>query len=273
MKTTIFFSICRYVPSLLRGEKVNVGFAYHLPSEGLLGFYDSKNMKRIRNFDDEVEADMIHAVFESLKYDFSSDYLDGVEEYEDKKLFSNSLLKSKIKNYVNQIQFSDVSVYETCDNLDKAIEDIADMYLYFDKPKSQRMNHQRVQALARKIIKSSAYKDDLINSSSKDVFFDPPYDFKVSLNGQMNYIKGFSFEYKQANRFYKEFKSYLFDLEHEITNSDIDISNFKIVINNTEFEEEHEKVIQEYLPEELDIITLEKFGEYINSSNYGLFNQ
>lgn len=264
MKMTIFFSICRYVPSLLRGEKLNIGFAYHIPSTGQLGFFASKNIKRILSFDDEIDIEVVNAIYESLNYDFSAENLDNYNDFQVLGLKDTSLLENKIYNYVNQIQFSEISVHEDEETIDKTLLDLADMYLYYDKPKDKRMNHQRVQSLARKIVNDSIYKESLSKTINNDEFLDNPYDFKIERNGRIEYIKGFSFDYLQPNRFFKEMKSYLYDLEKKIAVGDIRATDIKVVINNTDLEKEHEQVIQKYLPKDLELFTLAKFSEYLN---------
>lgn len=273
MKNTVFFAICKYVPSLLRGEKLNIGFAYHIPNNGEIGFFSSKNTRRIISFDDEIDAEIINYLFESLKYDFSSETFENYDNYDDKKLKNPDLLHSKIANYVNQIQFDDVSVYESNDSIQSILNDISDMHLYYDKSKAERITSDRVISLARKMVKSSIYKDTLEKSEHKDVFYAPPFDFKIIMDGQTKYIKGFSFDYKQTSRFFKEIKSYLFDLNNEISKGRINLKDIKIVINNTEFDNDHEKIIKEYLPDGLDLITLEKFGNIIaKDHNYYYVN-
>lgn len=271
MKKTIFFAICRYVPSLLRGESLNIGFVYHIPTLENLGFYESKNIKRLRSFDDELDSDTINMIFESLKYDFNSSpdiYLNDDLEL---PLTDSNLLKHKLYNYVNQIQFGEISVmefdYVNQESVNNTLQDIADIYLYFDKPKSKRMSHERVKALARKIVKASDYADTLSNATNDNaVFYTQPYDFKIRLNDKPLYIKGFSFDYSQYKSFYKEMKSYLYDLNHAVYENGLEIDEVKIVINNTNLEKEHEKVITEILPDELEYYTLERFSSFLTEN-------
>jgi len=270
MSELIYFSICRYVPSVLRGEKVNIGFAYHIPSLCKIGFKKTKNTKRIKSFDDELELDMIHAIFESLKYDFGEGSLMDIEEFEDIDLSYEGLLNNRIKSYVNQIQFSEVKVFNADVNVDESLKEIADLFLYFDKKKSERIDQKKVMTLATKIVSSSRYKNS-INRSNKNnkikEFYEVPYDFSFDINGQKKYIKALSFDYKQVNRFYKEIKAYLYDLEYAVKNDNIDLENIQIVINDTDFEKEFEKVISEKLPRNLELKTLEEFSSILNAED------
>lgn len=263
MKNTIFFAVCRYVPSLLRGETLNIGFVYHVPTLEKLGFYESRNTRRLRSFDDELDIDTINMIFESLRYDFN----DSPDIYENGDLemnLSNHLvLKHKLYNYVNQVQFGEISVMEFEDTLNSVLTDIADMYLYYDKPKNSRINHERVKSLAKKIIKASDLNSTLTLVSNEDPFYNKPYDFKIWIDDKPIYVKGFSFDYLQQSRFYKEIKSYLYDLQHAIKSEGLNVSEVKIVINNTTLEKEHEKVIQNILPENLEYLTLEKFSSFV----------
>lgn len=273
MTNIIYFVICRYVPSVLRGEKVNIGFVYHVPSLEQMDFIASKNIRRLKSFDDELEVDVINAIFESLKFEFGSDSLEQYE-YEDEALdLSNPyLLNDKTSGYVNQIQFSEVNVFESQETLEKAIKDITDMILYFDKKKNERINQDRVRALAAKIVNSSSYKDTLTRFQRTNEFFGLPYDFKFNLNGKDKFIKAFSFEYKQTSAFFKEIKAYLYDLEHFVKEGLVSFSDVKIVINNTDLEAEHERIITRQLPKDLELITLEKFSSLIRHNEDSFLN-
>lgn len=270
MTNIIYFSVCRYVPSILRGEYVNIGLAYHIPSEKRLNFIASKNIRRIKSFDDEIEVDVINAIFESLKYEFGSITLEKYDEYEDIDLSNPNLLTEKTSGYVNQIQFSEVKVYESQDDTEKAIKDLTDMFLYYDKKKSERINQDRVRALAVKIINSSSYKSSLERVERKEGFFEHPYDIKFNINGHEKYIKAFSFDYKHPRLIFKEIKAYLYELEHALNNGLIRLSDIKIVINNTDLESNYEKEITKNLPEELEVLTLEQFNTILN--NTGITN-
>lgn len=264
MKNTIFFAVCQYVPSLLRGESLNIGFVYHIPTHERLGFFGSNNFKRIRNFDDELDTEMINLIFESLEFDFNDSPDIYLNDDLDLDLKDSNLLKIKLYNYVNQIQFGEISVMEFEEEIDVALDDIADMMLYYDKPKAQRMSHDRVKSLARKIVKASEYGSSISSVTNDDKFYSQPYDFKLWLDDKPIYIKGFSFDYQQTNRFFKEIKVFLFDLEYAQENYDLNLSDIKVVINNTNLEAEHERKIQTILPDELEYLTLEKFSTFIN---------
>lgn len=271
MKNLIYFSICRYVPSIFRGESVNIGIAYHIPSLQMMDFIATRNIRRLKSFDDEVEIEMINAIFESLKYEFGESTLEyseiDYEEYEALDLTNEKLLEEMIQGYVNQIQFSEVKVFEAKEDISESIKDLFDMILYYDKKKSERISQDRVRALAARIVSGSSYKNSMYKVSKSKGFFDIPYDFTYEKNGVEKYIKAFSFDYKQPWRFYKEVKAYLFDLDHALKEGMIkDLSNVKIVINNTELEQEHEKEIAEQLPKEIELVTLSKFSNLLVDS-------
>lgn len=266
MTNIINFAICRYVPSILRGEKINIGLVYHVPSMGVMDFVSSKNIRRIKSFDDEIEADVIKAIFESLNYEFSSFRLDGSLAESGLDITQKGLLNELIKGYVNQVQFEKVRMLEFNESLDAVVSDMIDMYLYYDKKKSERIDQNRVRALAARIVNSSPYKDSYTKVEKKKNFFDPPYDFKINIENDEKYIKAFSFDYLNPSKIFKEMKSYLYDLQHAKEQFGIDISDVKIVVNNTTFELEHEIQLKNNLPVELQLLTLERFSSFISKN-------
>ncbi|MBX0315493.1 DUF3037 domain-containing protein [Planococcus glaciei] len=273
MSEMIYFSICRYVPSVLRGEKVNIGFAYHIPSLNKIGFKRTKNIKRIKSFDDELEMDMIHAIFESLDYDFGEGSLIDYEEFENINLSDENLLNDRIKSYVNQIQFSQVKVFSAEAGIEQSLKDIADLFLYYDKKKNERINQDKVRALATKMVNNSMYKNSITKFNKRNDFYEVPYDFSFNINGQEKFVKAFSFDYTQVNRFYKEIKAYLYDLDHAVKNNDINLNSIQIVINDTNLEKDFEKTISKELPEEIDMKTLDEFSSILNAYNDELILQ
>jgi hypothetical protein len=256
----IHYSVCRYVPDILRDEFINVGVLTHVPEEEWCHFYRTKNLTRIKNFDDEVELDVISVLLESLEYQFNSNIFSSPEH---EGIGNHDFLSKEISNFVNQIQFSEIRTL-TSEDLQEDIQDLCDMYLYYDKKKSERINKDRVRRLVSKMFSTSRLRSfvdrtpDLFNN-----FKQRPFDFSIKVNNHETYIKALSFDYKQSNKFYNEIKAFLYDLEYF---RNMNINDIKVVINNTEFEKDFEKLALKILKEKTDVYTLSEFSEYINEA-------
>lgn len=105
----------------------------------------------------------------------------------------HTVLNSKINHYVNQIQFSDIRILET-EDLENDLNDLYDTYLYYDKKKPNRINHNRVRALASKIVASSVFKNSVKKCQNKSTFYDSAYDFSIELGREESYVKAFSLD-------------------------------------------------------------------------------
>ncbi|MBB5148612.1 DUF3037 domain-containing protein [Ureibacillus thermosphaericus] len=273
MEDKVFFSIAKYVPDLLRDEKINFGFAYYYPSERKLGYLPSKNVNRIQSFDDELDKETISMLQADLEYEFSIDTLDNDEDDEILQNLlmknDNSILLYKTKNFVNQIQFTDIHSIIVDESLEKTLNDLSDIYLYYDRSiKERRMDKERIKSLTKKIIKSNFGKDFYsninANINNKLSFNKEPYDFKVNIKNEIKYIKALSFDYKKYYKLYDELKIFLFDLQRTINNNhEISNKNFIVVINNTDFEQEFEQIAKDILEKEVTLYTIEEFNNVI----------
>jgi Protein of unknown function (DUF3037) len=257
----IHYAVCKYVPDILRAEFINVGVLAHIPEDGWSEFHKTKNLKRIKSFDDEVELDVVSVLLESLEYQFNANSLSDVDNtaYIHKDYF----IEEETKYYVNQIQFSEVKTLASY-NVQEDLNDLYDMYLYYDKPKSDRINTDRVRRLVSKMFTNSAFKSSINRRpSTQNLFKQYPFDFSINLKGEETLIKVFSFDYKKFNHLFSEVKSFLYDVNHF---KRMDINNIKVVINNTDFDKEFEQIALSHLKEELEVYTLQEFAEYINKA-------
>ncbi|MCY8973053.1 DUF3037 domain-containing protein [Bacillus atrophaeus] len=258
--SVIYYSICRYVPDVLRGEVLNVGVLTHIPSRSWCKFNRSKNLSRIKSFDDEVELDVIKALLESIEHQFNTE---SNMNFQLSGLKNDDFLEKELVYFVNQIQFSPVmSLYTTPSSIKEDLQDLNDMYLYYDKKKSERINADKVRRLTSKMFKQNTIEVKR-NPEAKNQFKQQPFDFSIKLDNEDTYIKALSFDYKNHNKFFNEVKALLNDLAYF---KELNIGEIKVVVNNTDFQEEYEKLAYEVLKEHVEVLTLEKFNEFLKNN-------
>lgn len=275
MENKIFFSIAKYVPDLLRDEQINFGYSYFYPAENKIGFVPSKNTSRILSFDDELDLDTLNLLRSSLEYDFSFDSFDLDDDDEEiltnlLKDESDQILYFKTKNYINQIQFSSPNSLIVDDDLDKTLRDIGDIFLYYDRPKRERkMDKERIRQLSKKILKSQLNKDSYSEfKKDSNSFSNMPYDFRIISGGEVKFIKALSFDYKKHYRLYEELKIFLYDLNASIElDSTLDLNDFIVVINQTNFSTDAEKVAKSIIEEKVKLLTIDKLVDDVNKDS------
>jgi hypothetical protein len=266
----IFYAVCRYVPDILRDEFINVGVLTYIPELGKSKFHRTKNLSRVKNFDDELEMDILKALLESLEIQFNHNSLPTID-----KKPTDDFIKNEMVYFVNQIQFSEIRSLNST-NIQEDIKDLYDMYLYYDQKKSQRITPERVRRLVSKLFTQNNLKDVNRKPSEQNLFRQKPFDFSVNLNGNQTLIKALSFDYSNHNRMYNELKSFLYDLEQF---KKMNINNIKVVINNTDKENDYEQLAYNLLSEETDVLTVQEFAELLskdtginNAEQLSLFN-
>ena len=137
------------------------------------------------------------------------------------------------------------------------------MAFYYDQKKSDRINSERVKRLVSKLFTLNEYKNVDRHPNEQNVFKQRPFDFSVDIKGNNAFIKALSFDYTNYNRLYTEIKSFLYDLDYF---KKMGIDNIKVIINNTDIENESEKLAYNLLSKEVDVLTVQEFAEYLNSA-------
>ncbi|SFD43820.1 DUF3037 domain-containing protein [Bacillus sp. UNCCL81] len=252
----IFYAVCRYVPDILRDEFINVGVVTYIPQLGESKFFKAKNLTRVKNFDDELEMEVLKALLESLEIQFNN-------RLQPLKVPNDTILKNELVYFVNQIQFSPIRALNSS-SVEEDLRDLCDMYLYYDQKKSNRINADRVRRLVSKLFTQNQNLNVDRHPNQQNEFKQKPFDFSIDLEGHQTLIKTLSFDYNNENRFYNEIKSILYDLDHFLNLGE----NIKIVINNTDIEKEFEKLAYNLLRKKTDVLTVQQFAELINNSSY-----
>lgn len=261
---TIFYSVCRYVPDIIRDEFINVGVLTYIPELGESKFHKTKGLARVKNFDDELEMDILKALLESLEIQFNVRTLPVMS-----KEPNADFIKKELVYFVNQIQFSEIRALNST-NIEEDIKDLFDMYLYYDQKKSQRIDAQRVKRLLSKLFTQNELKDVNRHPNEQNVFRQQTFDFSVKIKGSPTLIKALSFDYSNHNNLYREIKSLLYDIDHF---KKMNIDNIKIVINNTNIENESEKLAYKLLSEEAEVLTVQQFAEVLNNKEINAAEQ
>ncbi len=257
LDSILYYSVLKYIPSAIRMESINVGIAIHYPAKKFSHFYRTTNTKRIRSFDDEYDSTFFRMVMESLEYELNFGHLkvdtldlkskDELERFSD--ITDKNFLDNRISYLANEFRFSPVqSVATTDESIQKDIENIKDMYLYYDKPKSKRITRRKVQSLLAKQIKSYKLSNVKKSPTFLDVFGEPiKFDFKVNDD---TLLRAVTFDYSKTENLIKELKLTLYDLQK------IDYSNISkiFLIRNDNLEEKNKKEIYDKFKEELKAI-------------------
>ncbi|MBZ5968830.1 DUF3037 domain-containing protein [Leuconostoc gasicomitatum] len=252
----LLYSVLSYRPSSIRRESMNVGIVFHIPQKGYSKFISLKSRKRLETFDDEYDKNFFNIVMESLRYqfDFPKETIGGeysrFEDREFSKIRDKDFLTSKTKYYANEFYFFNVQGISVEDNraaLQKEMRGLEGIYLYYDRPKNERVTKDEVKRLLSKQIKYNKitgikrFPKEFIGNFDKS----PIFDFQIG----DSVIKVITFDYAKKGNLSKELKSVLYDIEH------LDNMNKKLsfIINDEAVDEENQN-LQEF-KEQLKNIT------------------
>ncbi|KZU26743.1 hypothetical protein Nizo2535_3059 [Lactiplantibacillus plantarum] len=217
----LFYSVLRYIPSSIRMESINVGIVIHAPSISFSHFYKLQNTRRVASFDDEYDKDFFKITMDSLRFDLNypvdNDLSTESIGYENRFAYLNddSFLSRQTSFLSNEFQFSPVQAIQTNHStIRKDIDELKKTFLYYDRPKSERITKLEVKKILSKNLRSYNLSNLERNPDIASDFSDEPiFDFKVG----DKYIKAISFDYAHAATMATELKSTLYDVNKVVT--------------------------------------------------------
>lgn len=183
----IEYSVLTYSPSIISGEKINVGILFNVPESDECLFEHTKNWRRITSFDDELDID------------FFKLYMKGIKEQVEPGLFSQTNWRNFIRDFTNEFSFSSVTRVEANDSVEELIEQTKRMYLRFDYAKNKRPSIQDQKLFIKKILKAKniSFTDESVYGAYNETV---NYDLVFTQNVNSYGIKNFSFENKDMSK-------------------------------------------------------------------------
>lgn len=185
----IILGIVKYIPDITRDEMINVGLVMHSPEDKLLKAKFTKNYKRVKEFDDEIEIEIFKEFISQMENEFNMD-LFSIND--DISYTDPDLIKKLSYNYINQFNFHIKRISYEISNLHQEFEGLCKFYLNYDYDKKLRLKKEEKIQYVHRFFKMNKIEYETIKLNSfKGVYkenLNP--DFKVN----NNLIKMFKFE-------------------------------------------------------------------------------
>ncbi|HHQ0808533.1 TPA: DUF3037 domain-containing protein, partial [Listeria monocytogenes] len=222
------YAVLQYMPDPIRREAINVGIVFHCPSRKWSEFCPIKNKSRLRSFDDEYDKEYIDMMFNSFDYEFNSQ---NIDEYPERfnRIENDNFLMENIKFYVNEFRFLPVESIQTKDSdFWNDIRDVERTFLYYDKPKAERITSKEVRELLRKNLANHNIKNQIKNLDVKcDFGSKKVFDFMY----EKNVFKAISFDKERSGQLANELKIVYYD----ILNNKEKLNSYKInlIVDNS----------------------------------------
>ncbi|KRM61063.1 hypothetical protein FC26_GL002280 [Paucilactobacillus vaccinostercus DSM 20634] len=270
----LFYSVLKYIPSSIRMESINVGIVVHAPSISFSHLFKLKNTRRVASFDDEYDKDFFNMTLDSLRFDLNFPVDDDQTHmslgYESrfKNIENDFFLSENISFLSNEFQFSPIQAMETsASSFEEDVDELKKMYLYYDRPKSQRITKAEVKRILSKSLNSYSLSNlEKKPTDIKSDFSDEPvFDFKVG----DKYIKAISFDYAHKSTMATELKSALYDINKIISETPVPEI---IITTNDDYNTESYNTFTEKLVEiensakkaNIRVVPLSEFGQALN---------
>lgn len=207
----INYSISNYIPSIIRQESVIFGIIIHCPFQEYSKFHRTKNINRLKFFDDEFDKDYMELMSETFSYYFDYPSLDE-KDYDDERfdnIHSDNFISDITKYYVNEFKFSEVR--ELISSQEILLEDMNDLIrtnLYYDRPKSERITTTEVKRLLSKEVRHLNLKEYVKVPEIHDLAEREVANFEY--NNPL--IKVLSFDYKRKTDIVDQINKFQIDM-------------------------------------------------------------
>ena len=129
---------------MISGESINLGILFSYEHEENRCFISTKNYKRVTNFDDEIDIDIVKFLLDTI----SKDVEVSIETLN--RPFS---IENYTQYYCNEFNFSNV-VEVSYEDAAQKMEEIKKVYLRYDLPQSKRATKADEIKLLSQIIKT-----------------------------------------------------------------------------------------------------------------------
>lgn len=213
-KIKLMYAVCQYTPNVIRDESVNVALVVHCPDPeyAFSDIFITQNVRRIQSFDDEFDMEYFNIVIDQFKEQFivsPNDLLSTLENYNSNNfsVFDDHFIENRAVYYVNEFHFKEkITLMVDDTDIEETCTDLKATYLYYDLPKSERIDATKVRALLRKEIKN--LKIEARDSTLEDMYNDDIFDFE----NDKYLMKAITLDYKNSNSLKKEMKMLVADI-------------------------------------------------------------
>lgn len=194
MRKIMKYAVLRYSPSKIAGEAINLGIIFIGEKDEERVFANIQKWNRVKNFDDEINLDMVKLLIDQIKDDVEGTLLNSRKPFE---------LEQYVKNYVNEFSFGEIErmPYES---FNETKEQLKKLYLKFDFDKRMRLNKDEEKAIIEHVISGSGLSFKRKVTVTDDLTDTLVYDYMIGKYG----IKFLNFDHKNLARMMQTVRSW-----------------------------------------------------------------
>lgn len=196
MEKLLKYSVLRYSPSILSGERINIGILFSEESTGFHVFRYITKLSRVKSFDDEVDLKSMRTLLKSIDQEVGSSS-------------QNFDIAAFVKYYINDFAFEkpNTIMYE---DLEKTMNDLYGAYFRFYLTPAERPSKNADRDILSRLIMSSGkniYKKEIKGIFDERVTYDIVTDDYC--------VKLFDLDNKDLKRYINSAKLWAWNSDHE----------------------------------------------------------
>lgn len=214
------YTYLKYYPKEHNDESIVIGIVLHDYINGKLYFDKIKKLKRVLDFDDEIDQETLKKMI-----DYSFRYFESLSRHDlfsdgNQKIYQKNFLEESGKFYLNKIRFSSVNDYEVTADIEKEYVELKDITLYYDKNKSERATEESIKTVLSRIIKGKekVYTNNVCVQPNG--FEKLKFDFEI-IDSKTKYIKILKYNENLNANAINSLKSWIYNMENFFVNKDV----------------------------------------------------
>ncbi len=200
MEKVMRYSVLRYSPSKISGERINLGILFDSKIDGYHSFMYSRKFSRLSHFSDEVNVNDVKDLLGNIAEDVKGSLL-STEEFD---------IDEYVKYFINDFNFERPKMV-AYDDLEEIVDKLYKTYFRFDFDKKDRPTVSDDKKLVFRMLKDSgklAQRNRTVLGEFKDRI---TYDITTN---DYN-IKFFDFDEKDLKRLVSSAKTWAWNAQHD----------------------------------------------------------
>lgn len=127
MEKILKYSVLRYSPSAIAGEKINLGIIFYDIETGYREFKYSRRFSRLATFDDEIDVQMVKQLLQNISDEVARSMVEG----------NNFDISEYTKFFISDFSFEEPKSI-SYEDLDEIIQNLHKTYFRFEYDKNER---------------------------------------------------------------------------------------------------------------------------------------
>lgn len=145
----VALSLLHYYPSFYNSEHIALGVLFYCIDENIVKFKKIKRWSRVSSFDDEANIKLLKLQLDAIENEVENNLLNPIDKFD---------IYDYTRFYVNELQFSEVTIQKTKDKFDEFVDTMTKFYLNYDFEKKHRLTKDEKDNVIKNLLDNNQFE-------------------------------------------------------------------------------------------------------------------